>query len=72
MKHLTKEIARVFEAFALAESGDFETARLILNEGNRGGYKRDVQNVEEPGIKKSEEESDLWKEAKFMDFALKG
>lgn len=72
MMHLTKEMGRVFEALALAESGDFKTARLLLNEGNRDGDKKDVQNVEEPRINKSVKESELWKEAKYTDFALKG
>jgi len=34
MQTLSKEIAMVFKAIALAESGDFETARVILNEAS--------------------------------------
>jgi hypothetical protein len=45
MKHLSKEIGKVFRAMVLAESGDFETARSVLNEDKPDRNKENLQGV---------------------------
>jgi len=45
MKHLSKEIGKVFRAMVLAESGDFETARLVLNEDEMDRNKENLQRA---------------------------
>ena len=59
MKHLSKEIGKVFRAMVLAESGDFETARLVLNEDN---LNRNTENLQRVNIANLRHEFKICKE----------